>query len=396
MLLQAKKEFVICADLHPEDVFFYYTTTGWMMWNFLVSGLSVGCTLVLYDGSPLRDPSYLWHLVDELQISIFGTSAKYLDQLSRIGYKPRDHHNLTCLRHIYSTGSPLAHVLFDYVYECIHPNVLLASITGGTDICSLFGGMCSALPVYRGEIQCRMLGMAVETFTHDGRNCQAGEAGELVCVRPFPCMPIGFWPLPGFGTDESVKAAAERFRLSYFAEYKDMWYHGDHVLITPSQHGNGGGLIMLGRSDGVLNPGGIRFGSSEIYNVLETCFSFSEERNANDANIEDALVVAQSIEGGADERVILFVKLCGKQALSIEAEQKIRSEIRLQRSPRHVPGRIIQVDDIPYTLNGKRVEVPVKKIINGAHISSVNSATLRNPECLAQFASIGEMLRKEL
>jgi acetoacetyl-CoA synthetase len=209
-------------------------------------------------------------------------------------------------------------------------------------------------------------------------------------------MPIGFWPLPGFGTDENVKAAAERFRLSYFAEYKDMWYHGDHVLITPSQHGNGGGLIMLGRSDGVLNPGGIRFGSSEIYNVLETCFSFSEERNANDANIEDALVVAQSIEGGADERVILFVKLCGKQALSIEAEQKIRSEIRLQRSPRHVPARIIQVDDIPYTLNGKRVEVPVKKIINGAHISSVNSATLRNPECLAQFASIGEMLRKEL
>ncbi|KAG1755681.1 hypothetical protein EDB19DRAFT_1924945 [Suillus lakei] len=377
MLLQAKKEFVICADLRPADVFFYYTTTGWMMWNFLVSGLSVGCTLVLYDGSPLREPSYLWCLVDELQISIFGTSAKYLDQLSRTSYKPRDHHNLACLRHIYSTGSPLAHALFDYVYECIHPNVLLASITGGTDICSLFAGMCSALPVHRGEIQCRMLGMAIETFTHGGHSCQAGEAGELVCVRPFPCMPIGFWPLPGFGTDESIKAAAERFRLSYFAEYEDVWYHGDHVLITPSQRGNGGGLIMLGRSDGVLNPGGIRFGSSEIYNVLETCFSFSEERNANDT-IEDALVVAQSIEGGADERVILF--------------QKIRSEIRSRRSPRHVPARIIQIDDIPYTLNGKRVEIPVQK----AQISSVNSTTLRNPECLAQFASIGEMLRKEI
>lgn len=395
MLLQAKKEFVICADLRPEDVFFYYTTTGWMMWNFLVSGLSVGCTLVLYDGSPLREPSYLWHLVDELQISIFGTSAKYLDQLSRIGYKPLHHHSLTSLRHIYSTGSPLAHTLFDYVYECIHPNVLLASITGGTDICSLFAGMCSALPVHRGEIQCRMLGMAIETFTHDGHICQAGEAGELVCVRPFPCMPIGFWPLPGFGTEESVETAAERFRLSYFAEYKDMWYHGDHVLITPSQHGNGGGLIMLGRSDGVLNPGGIRFGSSEIYNVLETCLSISEERNANDA-IEDALVVAQSIDGGADERVILFVKLYDKRALSIEMEQKIRSEIRSRRSPRHVPARIIQVNDIPYTLNGKRVEIPVKKIINGARISSVNSATLRNPECLAQFASVGEMLRKEI
>ncbi|KAG1754051.1 uncharacterized protein EDB91DRAFT_1101357 [Suillus paluster] len=222
MLLQAKKEFVICADLRPEDVFFYYTTTGWMMWNFLVSGLSIGCTLVLYDGSPLREPPYLWHLVDELQISIFGTSAKYLDQLSRIGYRPRDHHNLACLRHIYSTGSPLAPALFDYVYKYIHPSVLLASITGGTDICSLFAGMCSALPVYRGEIQCRMLGMAIETFTPAGHNCQTGEAGELVCVRPFPCMPIGFWPLSGFGTDEIVKAAADRFRLAYFAEYKDL------------------------------------------------------------------------------------------------------------------------------------------------------------------------------
>ncbi|KIJ70551.1 hypothetical protein HYDPIDRAFT_172345 [Hydnomerulius pinastri MD-312] len=397
MLLQAKKEFTICADLKPEDVFFYYTTTGWMMWNFLVSGLSLGCTLVLYDGSPLRDPAYLWNLVHEVRITIFGTSAKYLDQLSK-SYKPRDNkqHDLSCLRHIYSTGSPLAHVLFDYVYDHIHPNVLLASITGGTDICSLFAGMCSALPVYRGEIQCRLLGMAIETFSPEGIKTEAGQAGELVCVRPFPCMPIGFWPLPGFcAPDGAVKAAAERFHQAYFAEYNHVWYHGDHVLITESRSGNGGGLIMLGRSDGVLNPGGIRFGSSEIYDVLDVCFSPLPTRHSADT-IEDALAVGQAIEGGIDERVILFVKLPAGRRLSLDLEKKLKVEIRSRRSPRHVPARIVQVQDIPYTLNGKRVEVLVKKIINGAPITSINPATLRNPECLSEFARVGESLRGEV
>jgi len=222
MLLQSRKEFVICADLQPEDVFFYYTTTGWMMWNFLISSLSIGCTLVLYDGSPLRDPSFLWRLTDELKITIFGTSAKYIDQLAKV-YKPREHHNLSSLRHVYSTGSPLAPLLYDYVYEHIHPNVLLASITGGTDICSLFAGMCSALPVYRGELQCRLPGMAIETFTQTGTLSGPGEPGELVCLQPFPCQPVGFWPLPGFGTVEVVEAAAARYQQAYFSEYSEVW-----------------------------------------------------------------------------------------------------------------------------------------------------------------------------
>ncbi|KAG6919424.1 hypothetical protein DXG01_006307 [Tephrocybe rancida] len=331
MLLQAKKEFAICGDLKPEDVFFYYTTTiqsGWMMWNFLVSGLSMGSTLVLYDGSPLRDPAYLWRLVDDLGITIFGTSAKYIDHLSK-GYRPREHHNLSTLRHIYSTGSPLAPPLFDYVYQHIKKGVLLGSITGGTDICSLFAGMCSALPVYRGEIQCRMLGMAVESFSPAGVRCAPGESGELLLVINKRI----FRSLRGFD-------------------------HGDHIVITRSKSGNGGGLVMLGRSDGVLNPGGIRFGSSELYDILDLCFSAP----AADHIILDALAVGQKIDNGMDERVILFIKLPQGIILSPELEHKIRFEVRSRRSPRHVPSKIIQVTDIPYTLNGKRVEVLVKKV----------------------------------
>jgi len=391
MLLQSKKEFVICADLQPDDVFFYYTTTGWMMWNFLMCGLSIGCTLVLYDGSPLRRPSFLWELVDKLGITVFGTSAKYIDQLSK-GYKPRQHHKLHSLRHIYSTGSPLAPNLFEYVYEHIKSDVLLGSITGGTDICSLFAGMCSALPVYRGEIQCRMLGMAMESFTPTGSSNPPGEAGELVCTRPFPCMPLGFWPLPGYGNEEDVKAARSRFFQSYFSEFDGVWYHGDHIVITHSKDGNSGGVIMLGRSDGVLNPGGIRFGSSELYDVIESRFSSPTV----DHTIMDSLAVGQKIDGGSDERVILFVKLSDGQQLSAEFIRQISSEIRLRRSPRHVPARVIQAPDIPYTLNGKRVEVLVKKIINGAPLSTVNLATLSNPACLQFYVEIGAELRAEV
>ncbi|KAJ7179126.1 acetoacetyl-CoA synthetase [Mycena filopes] len=389
MLLQAKKEFVICADLQPTDVFFYYTTTGWMMYNFLVSGLSIGCTLVLFDGSPLRNPALLWTLTDELNISIFGTSAKYLDELSVLKrYKPRENHDLSSLRHIYSTGSPLSEVLFKYVYEHIHPNVLLGSITGGTDICSLFAGMCSALPVYAGEIQCRMLGMAVESYDETGSVAAPDEPGELVCLKPFPCMPAGFWPLPGFGTDEEVAAAKARYHQAYFAEIDGVWYHGDHIVITRSRAGNGGGVRMLGRSDGVLNPGGVRFGSSELYDVIESEF-------CSTGKILDCLAVGQTIGGGSDERVILFVKLPDSQELSDALVQQIKNEVRQKRSPRHVPSRIIQVREVPYTLNGKRVEVLVKKIINGAPLSIVNPATLSNPECLAFYHDIGVKLREE-
>ncbi|KAG2013636.1 acetyl-CoA synthetase [Coprinopsis cinerea AmutBmut pab1-1] len=333
MLLQAKKEFSICADLNADDVFFYYTTTGWMMWNFLVSGLSLGCTLVLYDGSPLKDPGLLWRMVDDLGITIFGTSAKYLDQLSK-KYRPAEVHNLKTVRHIYSTGSPLAPPLFDYVYKHISDRVLLGSITGGTDICSLFAGMCSALPVYRGEIQCRMLGMAVESYSPTGTLNPPDEPGELVCTKPFPCMPLGFWPLPGHGTEEAVKSAATRFFESYFSEFKDVWYHGDHIIITRSRAGNGGGLIMLGRSDGVLNPGGIRFGSAEIYDVLDL-FTGPD----SDPSLTDYLAVGQKIDNGMDERVILFVKLRDGQHFSSDFESKIKTTIRARRSPRHVPAK---------------------------------------------------------
>ncbi|KAF5389107.1 hypothetical protein D9757_004902 [Collybiopsis confluens] len=404
MLIQARKELAICADLKTEDVFFYYTTTGWMMWNFHVSGLASGCTLVLYgksflnaavrlfvqshtDGSPLRDPAYLWNLVDRLGITIFGTSAKYIDQLSASKrYRPHDLHSLESLRHIYSTGSPLAPQLFDWVYEHIKPDVLLGSITGGTDICSLFAGMNSMLPVFRGEIQCRMLGMAIEAYNSDGTANAPNVEGELVCVKPFPCMPVGFWPLPGFGTDEAVKAAHVRFQDAYFPKSDGIWYHGDHVLITQSREGNAGGVIMLGRSDGVLNPGGVRFGSAELYDVIDGHFADS---------IDDCIAIGQSIENGTDERVVLFIKLHKEQELSRSFEESIRSQIRQKRSPRHVPSKIIQVPDVPYTLNGKRIEVLVKKLINGAPLSSVNPATLLNPQCLKFYVDIGSKLRNE-
>jgi len=252
--------------------------------------------------------------------------------------------------------------------------------------------MCSALPVYRGEIQCRMLGMAVESFSPDGTFCAPDEPGELVCVKPFPCMPIGFWPLPGFAPEPHVKAASDRFQQAYFCDFEGVWYHGDHVIITRSRGGNGGGLVMLGRSDGVLNPGGVRFGSSELYDVLDMCFSGS----GMEQTIVDSLAVGQKIDGGADERVILFVKLPEGHVLSADLEQKLRTEIRNRKSPRHVPAKIIQAADIPYTLNGKRVEVLVKKIINGAALTSVNPATLSNPECLAFYAEAGVALRLEV
>ncbi|THH33618.1 hypothetical protein EUX98_g606 [Antrodiella citrinella] len=387
MLLQSKKELVLCGDIQPSDVFFYYTTTfvhvalqflvwtltlsasGWMMWNFLVGGLSIGCTLVLYDGSPLRDPSFLWNLVDQLGITIFGTSAKYIDQLSK-GYKPRGAHKLSTLRHIYSTGSPLAAPLYDYVYRDIHPNVLLASITGGTDICSLF---------------------AVVAFAPDSTVCGPDEPGELVCLKPFPCMPLGFWPLPGYGSDEAVTAGQVRYQQAYFSAYAD---HGDHVVITRSQSGNSGGMVMLGRSDGVLNPGGVRFGSAELYDIIDLHFAPGSSHTSH--SIVDCLAIGQSIAQGTDERVILFVKLLEGETLSSELEKRIQTEIRSRRSARHVPAKIIQVKDIPYTLNGKRVEVPVKKIINGAPTSSINPATLRNAECLDQYERIGKALRDEV
>ncbi|PVF91735.1 putative acetoacetyl-CoA synthetase [Serendipita vermifera] len=394
MLLQAKKEFEICAGVRQDDVFFYYTTTGWMMWNFLVGALTTGCTLVLYDGSPLRDPSVLWKLTDDLGITLFGTSAKYIEELAK-KYRPRQHHNLSTIRHIYSTGSPLAPQGFDFIYQHVADParpLMLSSITGGTDICSLFAGFNDSLPVYRGEIQCRMLGMAITAFSDDGKEVPAGTQGELVCTRPFPCQPVGFWPLEGRDKSrELVQEAKERYKKAYFEGFGGVWYHGDHVVFTSSRFGSGGGVIMLGRSDGVLNPGGVRFGSAEIYQVIESCFCEGTPSLAKEHTILDALCVGQKIE--ADERVILFVKLLPGVELSDDLKGRIAKEIRIARSARHVPALCIQVHDIPYTLNGKKVEVPVRKIINGAALSSVNEATLRNPECLREYVEIAGRLK---
>jgi len=274
--------------------------------------------------------------------------------------------------------------LFDFVYERVKKDVLLGSVTGGTDVCSVFAGRCTMLPVYRGEIQCRMLG-----FDLDVSAAEPGLPGELICHRAFPIEPLGFWPLPGHGFPAGEVAKAQgRFQESYFKDDKGTWYHGDYVQITQSRSENGGGLLMLGRSDGVLNPGGIRFGPTDIYSVLE-----SEE--FSELGIEETLVVGLLVEGGSDEKVVLFVKMRPNRTLDETLTKKIRTSIRLARSARHVPSKILSVSDIPVTLTGKRVEVPIRKVINGAPVESINPATLRNPECLGEYVRLGEEMRRE-
>ncbi|KZT53511.1 acetoacyl-CoA synthetase [Calocera cornea HHB12733] len=394
MLLQLNKELIICGDMTPSDVFFYYTTTGWMMWNYLLSGLAVGCTLVLYDCSPLKDPTILWRLAEKCKITVFGTSAKYLDELEKV-YEPRGKHDLSSIRMIMSTGSPLAASQYDYVYKHIHPNAILASISGGTDICSLFVGHNTALPVYRGEVQTRMLGMGVTVHPAPVSTFQDQDLeGELVCTLPFVAQPIGFWPLPGFGPKEDVSAARKRYMEAYYQDVPGAWYHGDHVVITASRMHNAGGVIMLGRSDGVLNPGGVRFGSAEIYSAISTL----DDHNPVGAAIADALVVGLKVRGGADEKVVLFLKMephWHSEPTWDEVVSTVKKVIRARRSPRHVPDWTIQVNDIPYTLNGKLVEVTVKKLINGAPLSTINASTLRNPECLPEYVEKGHALREQ-
>jgi acetoacetyl-CoA synthetase len=320
MLLQHQKEHIIHGETTPKDVFFQYTTTGWMMWNWLVSGLATGCTIVVYDGSPFRPgPGALWELAEELGITIFGTSAKYIQSLQDAGYYPGKHCKLEKLRMIYSTGSPLSPESFDFVYREIKSDLCLGSITGGTDICSLFAGHCTALPVYRGEIQCRMLGMSVEAWTNQNEPVY-GKSGDLVCTRPFPCMPVFFWG------DET----GSKYRAAYFDNYRGVWYHGDFVWINPTT----GGVIMLGRSDGTLNPSGVRFGSAELYNIVEAY-----------AEVEDSLAVGQKI--GDDERVCLFLKMRPGHKFSQELVDRLRKHIRTQLSPRHVPAVILPTPEIP-------------------------------------------------
>ncbi|ORZ28038.1 acetoacetate-CoA ligase [Lobosporangium transversale] len=370
MLLQHKKEHILHGNLNSSDILFQYTTTGWMMWNWLVSGLTLGATIVLYDGSPFKPgPSALWDLVEQEKITAFGTSAKYIQAIQDVNYFPNKFNNLSSLHSIYSTGSPLKPESFDFVYDHVKKDVLLGSITGGTDICSLFASHNAALPVYRGEIQCRSLGMKIEAWTAP-KTPVLGSSGDLVCSRLFPCMPVYFWDDPD----------NKKYKAAYFDNYIGVWYHGDFVWINP----NTGGIVMLGRSDGTLNPSGVRFGSAEIYNIVDTY-----------PEVEDSLCVGQTSPDGTDERVILFLKVAGEAGkamdapLDLELVNRIKTHIRNQLSPRHVPAVVLKIADIPYTINGKKVEIAVKKIISGQTV--VPSGTLVNPESLDLYYNIPEL-----
>lgn len=367
-LIQHKKEHDIQSSIRPGDRLFYFTTCTWMMWHWLVSGLASGATLILYDGSPFRSSTSgagdlaMPRLIDELQITHFGTSAKYLSVLEQKSIIPSDHGmKLDSLKAIYSTGSPLAPSTFHYVYRAFGPSINLASITGGTDIISLFGAPSQLSPVYAGEIQARGLGMAVEVWDHAGKNItDTGEAGDLVCVKPFPCQPVMFWGKDG----------EEKYRKSYFEVYGErVWHHGDFVRFNPKT----GGLIMLGRSDGVLKPAGVRFGSAEIYNVLLQHFP----------EIEDALCIGRRRESDPDETVVLFVKLEKEGTFTKELAERIQAIVKKELSVRHVPGIVEECPAIPLTTNGKKVEVAVKQILCGIDVKT--SASVANKECLEWY-----------
>lgn len=360
-LLQHKKEHVLHCDLSAEDVLFYFTTCGWMMWNWLVSGLASGATLLLYDGSPFaHDGDILLDAIDAEGVTIFGVGAKYIASLEKSGKKPRETHRLASLKTILSTGSPLGSSSFDYIYRDFKADVCLSSISGGTDILSCFVLGNPVLPVIRGEIQCIGLGMAVEIWDDTGKSIKESK-GELVCVKPFPSTPIGFWNDPD----------GSRFRKAYFEKYEGVWAHGDFGEVTASN-----GIIIHGRSDAVLNPGGVRIGTAEIYRQVERV-----------GCVLDSVVVGQ--QWGDDERVVLFVVLREGLELSDEIRLDIRQRIRENATPRHLPAVIIQVPDIPRTISGKISELAVKKVIHGE--SAGNADALANPEALNYFRSLPDL-----
>ncbi len=357
-LLQHLKEHTFHVDLKEEDVIFYFTTCGWMMWNWLVSGLACGATLVLYDGSPFYpEPKSLIDMAEEEDVSVFGTSAKYIAALEKAGVTPKQSHQLSKLKAILSTGSPLSHESFHYVYRDIKEDVCLSSISGGTDIVSCFILGCPTVPVYEGQLQCRGLGMAVEVWDDNGQPVEQ-EKGELVCVNPFPCMPIGFWNDP----------EDKKFRSAYFEQYPNIWAHGDYAEITEE-----GGLIIHGRSDAVLNPGGVRIGTAEIYRQVEKV-----------EQVLDSICIGQEWED--DVRVVLFVVLREGVQLDDELQQTIRQTIRAETTPRHVPARIVQVSDIPRTISGKIVELAVRQIVHGETVK--NTDALANPDALELFRDL--------
>ncbi len=360
-LLQHLKEHQLHADIHEGDRLFYFTTCGWMMWNWLASGLASGATVLLYDGNPfILHGRILWDYAQALRTTHLGTSAKYIDALHKIGLKPREECDLSELRAIMSTGSPLAPESFDYVYADIMPDVELSSISGGTDIVSCFVLGNPMLPVWRGEIQCKGLGLAVEVWNDAGLSVTR-EKGELVCTRPFPAMPIGFW----HDTDGA------KYRAAYFERFPGVWRHGDFCEVTAHD-----GLIIHGRSDATLNPGGVRIGTAEIYRQVEKL-----------PEVLESIVVGQDWQN--DVRVILFVRLQDGVVLGEGLIAKIKQTIRDNTTPRHVPAKILQVADIPRTKSGKIVELAVRNILHGLPVKNIEA--LSNPEALALYAHRAEL-----
>ncbi|MGH8175311.1 MAG: acetoacetate--CoA ligase [Steroidobacter sp.] len=362
-LLQQLKEHALHADMGRDDRYFYFTTCGWVMWNGLVSGLATGATIVLFDGAPLQpDPRILWRVAAEERLTIFGTSPRFLTSCEQAGIRPREEFDLSALRTIISTGSPLSPESYRYVYQHVKHDVLLASITGGTDIMACFGGGCPVLPVYDSEIQALSLGMKTQVYDDDGHPLIDAQ-GELVCTEPFPSIPIGFWG----------DADGSRFRAAYFEHYPNVWRHGDFATITPR-----GGLIVHGRSDAVLNPGGVRIGTAEIYRQVEKV----EE-------VAESIAIAQQWQG--DVRIVLFVRLRAGLTLDEALKDKIRSTIRRDSTPRHVPAKIIQAPDLPRTINGKLVELSVRNVVHGLPVR--NTDALANPQALDFFRDLQELKR---
>jgi acetoacetyl-CoA synthetase len=360
-LIQHLKEHQLHCDIQRGDQVFYFTTTGWMMWNWLVSALASEASLVLFDGSPFHpSPGTLFDLADEAGITLFGTSPKFLDAAAKAGVTPIDTHRLSSVRTITSTGSPLAPEGFAYVYQRIKQDVHLASISGGTDIIGLFAGGNPIGPVWAGELQARTLGMQVDVFDETGRSVR-GQKGELVCTAPFPSMPVAFWNDPD----------GRKYRAAYFEKYPGVWWHGDYVELTEHD-----GMIIHGRSDAVLNPGGVRIGTAEIYREVEQL-----------DEIVESVVIGQRWDN--DERVILFVRLRDGLNLDDDLEARIRSRIRANTSPRHVPTRIVQVSEVPRTRSGKIVELAVRDVVHGREIK--NREALSNPESLEQFKDRPEL-----
>jgi acetoacetyl-CoA synthetase len=361
-LLQHLKELSLHGNLGESDCLFFYSTCGWMMWNWMVSALALGTSLVLYDACPTYpDEKRLFDMVETEKVSAFGTSAKFLSVLEKSGLNPIETHNLDTLKTIFSTGSPLLPYNYDYVYEKIKKDVQLASISGGTDIISCFALGNPLKPIYRGELQCIGLGMSVEIFDEHGQSAMH-DKGELVCTRPFPSMPVKFW------NDSND----EKYFNAYFSKFDNVWAHGDYAKLT--EHG---GLVIYGRSDAILNPGGVRIGTAEIYRQIEKV-----------AEIVDSIVIGQRWQD--DVRVILFVKLKPNLTLTESFIKTIKNTIRSNTTPRHVPAKVLQVSDIPRTISGKIVELAVKNVVHNEPVKNLNS--LANPECLDEYKDRSELL----